>query len=485
MNIVLIIIDTLRYDHVGFHGNDWIKTPNMDRLAAESWVFDRAFDASFPTIPHRTDVMTGAHGAPFHPWMPLRYDLPTLPSYLAQEGYATQLVHDTPHLVNGGHNFDWPFSAWTQIRGAEVDRPWVDDKGAEFLPNWKTDPLFDVEGDPRIEETHWAGFTAYMRANRGREADEDWNCAKLFLTASKFLRDNASRDNFFLWVDCFDPHEPWDAPPELMKLYDDTPGYDGTIDPRSFWALHNPELPEAGKKRIAAQYAAKVGLVDRWLGRFLDTLEETGLSKNTAVIFTSDHGTNVGDGAETKRFGKSLPVRENEGHVPFFVRVPGRGAGRSGAFVQPQDAFATACAAAGLRTPEGLDSNDLLALVEGGGSGPREVAVAGGATHGWRGDAERVVFTVFGEESYLEFAPKPEKCVLRRYGSLDDVTAGGEAEIAKLREAGLREIARRGIEPLLLKWLESGGESRFPAELCGFRAPRGYRTYWVNIYNRW
>ena len=83
---------------------------------------DRAFCASFPTIPYRTDVIN---------W-PVRGSLPSvaaaattsdrpLPSTLAECGYATQLIHDTPHLVNGGHNFDWPFHAWTFIRGAEVD----------------------------------------------------------------------------------------------------------------------------------------------------------------------------------------------------------------------------------------------------------------------------------------------------------------------------------------------------------------------------
>ena len=64
MNIILCIIDTLRYDYVGAHAtNDWIQTPNMDRLASKSWVFDRAFAASYPTIPHRTDLTTGRFGA--------------------------------------------------------------------------------------------------------------------------------------------------------------------------------------------------------------------------------------------------------------------------------------------------------------------------------------------------------------------------------------------------------------------------------------
>ena len=164
MNFVIIVIDTLRYDHIGAHGNGWIQTPNLDRLVGESWDFANSYCASFPTIPHRTDAMTGRSGSPLFPWMPLRWDLATLPWTLAEAGYATQLIHDTPHLVNGGHNFDWPFHAWTQIRGAEVDRPWLDTK--DWWPeNWERDPLFDFVGR---EPQELRLIPTYARANRLR-----------------------------------------------------------------------------------------------------------------------------------------------------------------------------------------------------------------------------------------------------------------------------------------------------------------------------
>ena len=67
MNVVMIMNDTLRYDHVGANGNDWIHTPNLDRFAAESAVFDRHYLASFPTIPNRHELMKGRFGAPFRP----------------------------------------------------------------------------------------------------------------------------------------------------------------------------------------------------------------------------------------------------------------------------------------------------------------------------------------------------------------------------------------------------------------------------------
>jgi arylsulfatase A-like enzyme len=71
MNFILIISDTFRRDHLGCYGNTWIHTPNLDRFAAESVVFDRAYAASFPTVPNRRDVLTGRYTFTYSDWSPL------------------------------------------------------------------------------------------------------------------------------------------------------------------------------------------------------------------------------------------------------------------------------------------------------------------------------------------------------------------------------------------------------------------------------
>jgi len=238
-----------------------------------------------------------------------------------------------------------------------VDRAWITDNWA-YLPNWRLDPMFDPL--PRDDETvlrrGWNSGAGYLPTNRSRTREEDWNVARLFTTASSFLRDNARRDNFFLWVDCFDPHEPWDSPPEFVRLYDQTPGYDGTLDPRSFSPKRNsPDLSPRAVTNLKAQYAAKVTFMDKWLGAFLDTLEATGLGERTAIIVLGDHGTNVGD-REGFPFGKAAPPLANEAHVPLLVHVPGASSGKSQAIVQPQDLFATVLGIAGGRAPESIES---------------------------------------------------------------------------------------------------------------------------------
>ncbi len=360
MNIITIVIDTLRYDHIGAYGKQEVYTPNLDRLVDRSWNFHRAFAASFPTIPHRTDVLTGRYGAPFHPWKLLDCDVLTIPRALTELGYCSQLIHDTPHLVNGGHNFDFPFDAWMPIRGGEVDRAWITDSW-EYLNNWAFDPIFGEQTISNEEVLRRQYITCcYAQTNRWREKEEDWNVAQLFSTASKFLKDNKSRDNFFLWIDCFDPHEPWDSPPEFVKMYDKTPDYDGKIDPRSFGIRNDSGLSDTAKNRIKAMYKAKVSFVDKWFGVFLDTLEETGLDNNTAILLTADHGTNIGD--RNGHFGKENPPCENESHVPFILYVPQAGSGYSEIIVQPQDIFATIMSIAGDEKPlpSPIDSHNVL-----------------------------------------------------------------------------------------------------------------------------
>ncbi len=482
MNVAYIVIDTLRYDHIGANGNDWIETPNFDRFASKAIAYDRVFCASFPTIPNRTDVITGQYGSPFHSWKPLRHERQTLPWTLAQKGYATQLIHDTPHLVNGGHNFDWPFHAWTFVRGAEVDRDWIMDS-VPLPDNWAKEPLFDSLDDSAFGSNM---LRSYARANRNRKSLEDWNCAKLFNTAAQFLKDNAKRENFFLWVDCFDPHEPWDAPPEFMKKYDKRPGYDGRIDPRSLGGRNNRALSDEAREHIKHQYSAKLTFMDYCFGQFLDALESTGLDKNTAVILTADHGTNVG---ERGSFGKGQPVREQEAHVPLFVRLPEGDTGRSNVIVQPQDFFPTILNILGEDRPDSLHGHDFVTPAREGGSGEREIALSGGSVERWRQAANRenaVLFTAFNQEWSLEVAAKPENSKLVKLGELEYVQDQHQDIVAEIHAAAIDEISQRGTDAGLVEWLHSGGEKEFPENpvfFDGFPGPAGYRPYFGKLYS--
>ena len=102
MNIVLIISDTFRQDHLGCYGNTWIHTPHLDQLASQSTVFDRCYAASFPTVPHRADLLTGKYSFTYLGWRPLSQSEITLAQLLTAAGYSTMGIVDTPFYTRNG-----------------------------------------------------------------------------------------------------------------------------------------------------------------------------------------------------------------------------------------------------------------------------------------------------------------------------------------------------------------------------------------------
>ncbi|MBD3240494.1 MAG: sulfatase-like hydrolase/transferase, partial [Chitinivibrionales bacterium] len=120
MNVILVMSDSFRYDHVGANGNDWIRTPSLDRFAREhAMVFDNAYCGSFPTIPNRTDIHTGYWTSLRRGWTPLPSDDMTIARHLRANGYRAMHIWDTPHL--GVAQFYHGFDGWRWIRGQEGD----------------------------------------------------------------------------------------------------------------------------------------------------------------------------------------------------------------------------------------------------------------------------------------------------------------------------------------------------------------------------
>ena len=101
-NVVVIVSDTFRSDHLGAYGNPYIQTPNLDAFARSSVVFDQHRVSSFPTMPARADILTGTFAYTFMGWEPLPQNLPTLPGLLSEAGYQTMGVVDTPYFIRGG-----------------------------------------------------------------------------------------------------------------------------------------------------------------------------------------------------------------------------------------------------------------------------------------------------------------------------------------------------------------------------------------------
>jgi arylsulfatase A-like enzyme len=203
-------------------------------------------------------------------------------------------------------------------------------------------------------------------------------------TAISWLEENWKAPPFFLWVDFFDPHEPWDPPEYLVKRYD--PHYDG---PPMWHPNYGPSqaYTAAELHNLWAHYAAEAELVDRWIGRLLQKLDDLQLWDDTIVAITSDHGMSLGEHGRT---GKSnindadrryWPLYPELGHVPFLIAGGDVPRGQCIDVIgQPPDILPTLAelASAHLDPPKPFDGESLAPAISGAGPGHRDVAVSGG-----------------------------------------------------------------------------------------------------------
>ncbi|MGB9595052.1 MAG: sulfatase-like hydrolase/transferase, partial [Candidatus Poribacteria bacterium] len=219
-NIILIITDTFRYDNLFNRSKIMpVRTPELDKFANErATSIEGFYTSSFPTIPHRTDIATGRLGWVNYGWQPI--DLSGrnhIARILNAKGYATQLICDCPHLFNA--RFQFGFDASVQNRGQEGDKALLhlNDPIETVMPYEKTrlSPMY--KGHPLVDTHRWH--------NRYWRLESDTFPSQTGQLAIKWLEENYNYSPFFLWVDFFDPHEPWDPPEYMVKRY--TPDYDG------------------------------------------------------------------------------------------------------------------------------------------------------------------------------------------------------------------------------------------------------------------
>ncbi|MCD6219913.1 sulfatase [Candidatus Calescamantes bacterium] len=367
MNFIIIISDTLRRDHLGCYGNNWISTPHIDRFAEKSLVFDKAYSASFPTVPHRRDVLTGRFTASYTGWAPLSEDEVVLPEVLGKKDYISMMVCDTPHILENGYHYDKGFDGFEWIRGQESDRWKTYPENPEHPCNPKK-----IRNAERLQKRHRRNVAWWRK-------ESDRFVARTMSYACEWLEENYKRENFFLYVDTFDPHEPWDPPQWYVDMYN--PDYKGEVIDYPLYSYTDFLTPQE-LKHCRALYAGEVTLVDRWVGRLLEKIEDLGLLENTVIIFTTDHGFLHG---EHGIIGKSLiseegfsyvPLYEEINHIPLIIYMPGVSGGRISAIVQPMDIMPTILELAGIDIPPTVNGKSFASVLTGKSIKHRDYAVS-------------------------------------------------------------------------------------------------------------
>ncbi len=385
-NVIVIVSDTYRPDHIAANGHPRVKTPELDAWLARTITFEHAMVSSFPTIPMRTDWFTGRFGHPRHGWRDLDPKAVTLPGVLRKAGYTTQLLADTTHMLRC--QFWRPFHSFSFLRGHEGDRPLTR----------LNDPVRPVVSDRRKTRVDrgnvgkWPTLCdLHAHTNFRQRYEDESHCGMLADTVCRWIEDNCRGGPFMLWADFFDVHEPWFPPRYLLDLYH--PGYRGE-------PMAHPNYDSAGVytkaelEDLRARYTAMCTLLSKSVGRIFRLIEDTGLLENTIVLFMSDHGMYLGEHGRT---GKSLINPRQFDCFPFYREItnicwsmhippslklkPLPRETRLNPVVQAPDLMPTILELCGVAAPKEaeIEGVSLVPLLTGKTTeGPREVSIAAG-----------------------------------------------------------------------------------------------------------
>ena len=373
-NILWICTDQQRLDTIHALGNSSARTPNLDRFIGEGVAFENAFCQSPVCTPSRASFLTGRYPRTTR----CRQNGQSIPSdevlvskLFAEAGYHCGLAGKL-HLAScsdgkvedrtddGYEDFhwshhpqpDWPENAYTQWL-AEKGKTWEDVYGGEISP-------YVLAGPPaEYHQTTW--------------------CAEKTV---EFIRANSKRPWFFSF-NCFDPHHPFDPPPEYLARYNTEEMPLPKVSPdeqarqTSFqqldreWAhnspgeFHSGAMSDSDHRHVYAAYMAMVELIDDQFGCILEALEETGQAEGTLVVFMSDHGEMLGDHGI---YFKGPHFYDCAVRVPLVIRWPSgdvRQNIRAEGLVELLDLAPTFLDAAGLPIPERMQGSSLLPVLRG------------------------------------------------------------------------------------------------------------------------
>jgi arylsulfatase A-like enzyme len=423
-NILLIITDQHRADHLGCYGNAVVRTPNIDGLAARGIAFDRFYVASPVCMPNRATLMTGRmpslHGVRSN-GIPLSLEATVFTDMLRAGGYRTAMIGkshlqnmlDAPALVSAGEK---PPQGFEEARHERLTGPlydqerksrWAEPAHEMRLPYYGFDhvELCDEHGD--LTFGHYGRWLAARvpeperlrgRANampdprivapqawRTRVPEELYSTSYIAERTEAFLAAQAgSEAPFFLKCSFPDPHHPFTPPGRYWDMYDPEeieapatcrpPG--DNAPPHLKW-LHaerqsgkaNLDTPRVvaidaneARQAIALTYGM-ITMIDDAVGRILLALERHGLAESTIIVFTSDHGDFMGD--HGLLFKHPLHY-QGLIRVPFIWAEPGaRAAQRCEALAGTLDIARTVLARAGIAPANGMEGRSLLPHVEG------------------------------------------------------------------------------------------------------------------------
>jgi arylsulfatase A-like enzyme len=380
-NILWLCTDQQRFDTLGISGNGFVHTPHLDALAEDGCFFDSAYCQTPVCTPSRASFLTGRYPSVTRArqngqQIPVEEKLIT--RFLADNGYDCGLIGKL-HL--GPCHPDARLLGETRVDDGYNEYHWAHTSGFGYQPvnqyiQWAKSKGVSDETLTRTPYKH----CRFLRQVAPVEFHQTTWCAEL---SERFIR---ARENsnipWLLSVNFFDPHDPFDAPEELLLRYNldeiPLPNYvEGELNNKPDYQKREHEvgayageggypyveMTEEDHRWIRASYWAMVDLIDMQVGRILESLRDTGQYENTIVVFTSDHGEMLGDHGV---YIKGPYFYEPMVKVPLIMSWPKaiRAKARFNTFVELVDLVPTLLDAIGLEGIPGIQGRSFWPLLD-------------------------------------------------------------------------------------------------------------------------
>jgi arylsulfatase A-like enzyme len=405
-NILLITSDEQSWNTLGII-NDRIRTPNLDQLANEGMRFERAYCNNPMCSPSRATIITGLYPAWHHCWtigVKLPEDVPTAGDIFRRHGCRTSLIGKAHFQPLGSTAEQESWECQPKLRDLDFWRsfhgPWYGFERVELARNHGDESHAGQHYAIWMEEkglTNWRDyFASWPPDPRAPRPEYRWDLPEPFhysvwtaeRTIANIERSVAQDRPFFTWASFHDPHppylvpEPWDSmyrpedmrpgkllpgeldrmPPYFRKTQEDNADFSEWQEtPYTSHGFNSHNSRKAKLRKDMAVYYGMISLMDREIGRILDALERLGITDNTLVVFTTDHGHFLG---EHGLIGKGPFHYDTLLRIPMIVRYPGHvPAGTASKSLQALiDLPETFLAAAGIEVPglmQGVNQLDV------------------------------------------------------------------------------------------------------------------------------
>ena len=303
-NVIVVMLDTLQFNYLGCYGNTRVKTPNIDRFATEGVVFENAYTEGLPTVPCRRAMLTGRYTLPVKGWSQLDVSDTTIADLCWGQPIDSYLIHDSGPFRLPKFGYSRGFDKVFFLHGHETDHQYYAQdelggglKAEDYYEDHVMEKADEILGE-NVMRPLMNQVECHLKERQYWKSDGDQHAAQIMKEAVRNLERVDRNKSFFMWIDCFDPHEPWDAPsvydPDLKCPYD--PDYEGKDMFLPIQGHVDGLYTDRELEHIRALYAEKVTMVDKWFGHLMNNIRTLGMEDDTLVILVSDHGSPMGKG---------------------------------------------------------------------------------------------------------------------------------------------------------------------------------------------